>query len=124
MPKYPNRVSFALSTEHYEKLRERMTNRLSSENLVARAIVEERLTRADEALLDALNLLAAELHAMREEMKRNTETLTTMRAETEGLGRFRADASEDLAQLGGFVEELLERVEKVEERRPVNARRE
>jgi hypothetical protein len=124
MPKYPNRVSFALSTEHYEKLRERVSARAPSENLVARAIVEERLERADEALLDALNLLSAELYKVSEAVKKNTETLETMRGETEGLGKFRADASEDLVQLGQFVDELLERMEKVEERRPVNARRE
>lgn len=62
------KVSFRLDARLGRMLEDRAQAAGTSPNDVARKLVEEKLNRNDDALLDGLNFLAAQMTGLREEM--------------------------------------------------------
>lgn len=75
MKKLVYKVSFRLDARLGQMLEERAESTGTSPNDVARKLVEEKLNRNDEALLDGLNFLASEMNGLREQVKEGLEEM-------------------------------------------------
>ena len=73
MKKLVYKVSFRLDARLGQMLEDRAESTGTSPNDVARKLVEEKLNRNDEALLDGLNFLASEMNGLKEQVKEGLE---------------------------------------------------
>lgn len=100
MKKYPHGISFAVGARHFEELKKRATAAGISPNQVARELVEERLDRNDQALLDALNFLAQQINELANRLEENSTEVKTLRRE---FGTLRTEIGEDFQGLAQVI---------------------
>ena len=80
MKKLVYKVSFRLDARLGQMLEDRAETAGTTPHDVARKLVEEKLNRNDEALLDGLNFLASQMNGLREEVSQQlSETEQSIR---------------------------------------------
>lgn len=81
MKKYTAKVTFSMTERHFKALEQSAKGTDKTPHQVAREIVESRIDRNDDALRDALNLLARTVAKMGEDLTAQIEQLAEGQAE-------------------------------------------
>ena len=86
-------VQFRIGVAEGKRLRDRADIEGKSHNLIAREIVERVLNCPDDALLDALNLLATKIGELESKLETNTEEVKQLRR----------DMGQDMEQIASIL---------------------
>lgn len=105
MKKLVYKVSFRLDARLGQMLEDKAQTSGTSPNDVARKLVEEKLNRNDEALLEGLNFLAVQMNGLREEVnERLEESEQNLKAAMlEELKESREANARNFAKLAEFI---------------------
>lgn len=94
------KVSFRLEEKHGQMLEERAVTSNTTAHDIARKLVEEKLNRNDEALLDGLNYLGQMVSELHEAFTKRVNELAAKQTEqSDELSKLKASLGRDLKKL-------------------------